>query len=194
MIDSYLRKSYQAIAVDPIVSITARRGITPKAITLTALALGLGVIPCLMLNIPFAAVSLLLASGYLDTLDGSLARATASSSAKGTVLDIICDRIVEFGIILGLYLADPERGLICLSMIGSILICVTSFLVVGIFIENRSEKGFHYSPGLMERTEAFIFFALMILLPEYFTFLGWSFTLLVTLTGLIRVWQFQKAG
>ena len=192
MIDSYFRNSYQTIAVDPIVNVTAKRGVTPTVITICGLIVGLGIIPSLAWHHSFAAVILLLTSGYLDTLDGSIARATNTSSPKGTVLDILCDRIVEFGIILGLFLAEPERGLACLLMLGSVLVCVTSFLVVGIFSENNSNKSFHYSPGLMERTEAFILFALMILMPQYFHILGILFTCLVMLTAIIRIYQFQK--
>lgn len=46
----------------------------------------------------------------------------------GTILDIIFDRIVEFAIIFGLFTVDPvHRAGIALFMLGSILICVTSF-------------------------------------------------------------------
>ena len=76
-------------------------------------------------------------------------------------------------------------------MLGSILLCVTSFLVVGIFSENSSKKGFYYSPGLIERLEAFIFFICMLVLPMYFEALSIIFTILVVMTTVIRVMQFR---
>ena len=143
-------------------------------------------------NTPFLACFLLLLSGYFDTLDGSFARYTNNTTAIGSACDILADRIVEFVIVLGFYLLDPTRAIFCILMLGSILICVTSFLVVGIFTENNSQKNFHYSPGLMERSEAFIFFAFMILFPTFFYPLAGLFTLLVLWTGLYRIKQFAK--
>ena len=109
----------------------------------------------------------------------------------GAILDITCDRCVEFSIILGLYLVDPtSRPFLSFMMLGSVLVCVTTFLVVALFTPNESEKGFHYSPGLIERAEAFLFFGLMILFPPLFTPLAALFSILVFLTGLLRIRQF----
>ena len=77
-------------------------------------------------------------------------------------------------------------------MLGSVFICVTSFLIVSLFIPNTGEKSFHYSPGIIERAEAFFFFSLMILLPQYFTVLSLIFSLLVFLTAFIRIKEFSK--
>ena len=80
----------------------------------------------------------LLISGYFDALDGTVARMAEQNSAKGTMIDIISDRIVEFAVIFALFLVNPlHRGVCCLLMLGAILICVTSFLVVWIFHENN---------------------------------------------------------
>lgn len=62
-------------------------------------------------------------------------------------------------------IAPQERGLWCMLTLGSMLLCITSFLVVGIFTENQSQKSFHYSPGLMKRAEAFSFFIAMMIWP-----------------------------
>ncbi len=143
------------------------------------------------MELPYLAFTLLIITGYLDILDGSVARAVGYPSSIGAVLDIVSDRIVEFSVIVGLFAVDPvSRGLICLLMSGSVLICITSFLVVGIFVPNTGEKSFHYSPGLMERSEAFLFFGLMMLFPSLFMWLGILFVVLVALTAVIRVKEF----
>lgn len=132
-------------------------------------------------------------SGFLDTLDGSLARHLKIASPQGAALDIICDRITEFAIILGLYAVDPNtRALSTIMMLGSILICVTSFLVVGVFVEKSAEKSFFYSPGLIERAEAFIAFAIMILFPSLFTIVSFVFSFLVLITAAVRMHQFFR--
>lgn len=192
MIDSFFRTSYQTIVVNPSLKLIKGK-VHPITITYCGLAAGVLAIPAIATGYVGIALMLILLSGYFDTLDGSLARATSTATPKGAVLDIVSDRIVESGIILGLYLYDPvSRGLICLLMLASVLVCVTSFLVVGIFTPNNTEKGFFYSPGIMERCEAFIFFGLMIVFPEMFVFLGILFIFLVALTGIIRIWQFSE--
>lgn len=163
----------------------------PKALTFLGLFFGL-LIPFVM-GSSLVAILCLALSGLCDVLDGAVARYRNLSTEQGAVLDITCDRIVEFLVVLGLFLVDPvERGLLALLMLGSILFCITTFLVVGIFSQNTTEKSFYYSPGLIERPEAFAFFALMMAFPKGFTILASLFTGLVVLTGIIRVYQFFR--
>ncbi len=192
MLEQTVRPLYQNLLVDPLVRLISQR-VSPLQITLLSGVLGLLVIPALIYGYSMTAIGLLLASGYCDTLDGSLARFQKKDTSLGTVLDIIIDRLVEFSVILGLYFVAPAtRSLAIIFMLGAILLCITSFLVVGIFAVNETEKGFHYSPGLMERAEAFIFFILMIIMPHYFNLLAVTFTFLVCFTAIIRVRQFAR--
>lgn len=190
MIDSYGRSLYQKVVVNPLLPIFSV--LSPITITCIALLAGITVLPLLAMKDSTYAFAALLLSGFLDTMDGSVARFKKQTTPFGAALDITGDRIVEFSVILGLYLFSPEeRALNCLLMLGSILFCVTSFLVVGIFTQNTTEKSFHYSPGLIERTEAFIFFSIMILFPHFFLPVSYLFSLLVFLTAIARLWQFR---
>lgn len=191
MIEIYVRKSFQKICIDTIANNLAKN-LSPNFITILSLIFGLCVPILLIDHFNFTAVIFLLLSGYCDMLDGSVARAQNKITEFGAALDIICDRIVEFSVIFGLYLIAPNtRSLVIISMLGSILLCITSFLVVGIFTKNNSNKSFHYSPGLMERAETFLFFIMMILLPQYFDLLGITFTLLVIWTASYRLFEFK---
>jgi len=191
MIDSYGRTLYQKVVVDPFLPIFSY--FSPTTVTFFALITGVAVLPLMAIKYPILAFVMLLFSGFLDTLDGSIARFKNQTSPFGAALDIVGDRMVEFSVILGLYLYQPEiRSLNCLLMLGSILLCITSFLVVGIFTQNKKEKSFHYSPGLIERAEAFIFFSIMILFPRAFFVISYLFIALVFFTALIRLWQFKK--
>ena len=193
MIGTNFRKPFQIALVDPVVSKLASTKFSPAIFTLAALAAGLLTIPALAFGSPLVAVFFLLLSGYFDVLDGSYARLTGKVTPQGAVLDIISDRIVEFAVIAGLALVEPSSRLpYCFLMLGSCYLCVTSFLVVGIFSANNSHKSFHYSPGIMERTEAFILFTAMILFPNTFTTLSLLFTALVTLTAISRILEFAK--
>lgn len=194
MLEKYFRPRYQVFFVDPLAKILIRLfPVSPGLITIIGCILGLISALCISFGFVFFALVFLLLSGFCDTLDGTVARLKGRVSSIGTVGDIICDRIVEAGVVIGLFLHAPEaRGLLCLLMLTSILLCVTSFLVVGIFSENQTEKSFYYSPGLIERGEAFFFFILMILFPSYFVLLSSLFILLVLLTTAIRVVQFAN--
>lgn len=171
--------------------------ISPQNITISALITGMMIIPVLYFDFPIIAFILLLVSGMCDILDGSLARAKNLVSNEGAVLDIFVDRCVEFAIIFGLYLSAPEdRAFFILLMLGSILLCVTSFLVVEIFNQKQKQentkKSFNYSPGLMERFEAFVFFGAMIMFPEFFELIAGIFSALTFYTALVRINNFMN--
>jgi phosphatidylserine synthase len=192
MLEQTLRHYYQRLLIEPLVHRLSSR-ITPLSVTWLSGLFGLFFIPFLLLNKPLLAIASLLISGYLDTLDGSIARYQNKTSDFGSAMDILVDRFVEFGVIFAFYLLNPiQNGLTSMLMLGSILLCITSFLVVGIFTNNNSNKSFHYSPGLMERAEAFIFFIAMILFPKYFNAFALIFCFLVCLTAWIRMSEFKK--
>jgi len=189
MLETSIRPIYQKYCVDPFITFLIKYvKCSPNTMTLLALIVGLLVPIFLYFNFIMLAIILTVITGYLDTIDGSFARMTSKTSVMGTIYDIVVDRIVEFAIVLGLYLQNPvDRSFAVIAMLGSMLICITSFLVVGIFSQNQSEKSFHYSPGLMERAEAFIFFILMMIFPSYFNLLAWAFVILVCWTVFIRL-------
>ncbi|MFN4174912.1 MAG: CDP-alcohol phosphatidyltransferase family protein, partial [Parachlamydiaceae bacterium] len=190
MIDSFGRSFYQRRVIEPL--LPSLSSFSPITVTFFALISGVLVLPLLAMRYSMGAFLCLMISGFLDTLDGSIARYKNQTTPFGAALDIIGDRMVEVSVVMGLYFFQPEeRALNCLLMLGSILFCITSFLVVGIFTQNDTEKGFHYSPGMIERTETFIFFSIMILFPVVFSFVSYLFTALVFFTAFVRLWQFR---
>ena len=190
MLEQYCRDYYQRYLVNGVADVIGRY-LSPTQITVISGVLGILASALIINHFPLLAIIFLLCSGYADTLDGTVARLNGTSSPTGSILDIITDRVVEFSILFAIFLLDPaSRGIMSMLMLGSILICVTSFLVVGIFKQNQSEKSFHYSAGLIERAEAFIFFILMILFPNHFIHLSIVFFILVLLTTLIRLFEF----
>ncbi|HCU05396.1 MAG: hypothetical protein A2X77_04060 [Gammaproteobacteria bacterium GWE2_42_36] len=190
MLEAYFRSYYQKWLVDDVAKCISQF-ISPNLITVYGMLFGIVTAILLGLHHPYWALVSLIISGYLDSLDGTIARLTVRSTPFGSALDIICDRIVEFSVILGLYFVDPiARATTTIWMLGSILICISSFLVVGIFTQNHHEKSFYYSPGIMERFESFLFFFAMILWPHYFTYCGYAFTVLVVITVILRMREF----
>jgi len=193
MLNTHERFTYQSRLLNPLLHWPIWQKIHPHTITIAGCLVGMAIWPLLMMHWTVLAVIALLLTGFLDTLDGAIARYYRLTSPQGAALDIFCDRIVEFSIFMGLYEVDPEtRALPVLVMLGCVMLCVTSFLVVSIFSTSDACKSFSYSPGLVERPEAFGFFFMMIFWPSFFTPLTWIFSLLVLLTALIRLWQFFR--
>lgn len=192
MLEQSIRKPYQKFFVN-WVSYQLIGKIHPITITFLALVAGILSALSILFNLPIMAIILLLLSGYLDTLDGTLARASNKQSDIGCILDIMIDRFVEIMIILGLCLYAPEtRAVTGLLMLSAIILCISAFLVVGIFTSTKQTEGksFFYSKGLMERAESFIFFILMILMPSYFNLLAYLFTILVVTTAFLHIYRF----
>ncbi|MFX1565791.1 MAG: archaetidylinositol phosphate synthase [Promethearchaeota archaeon] len=111
------------------------------------------------------ALLLLLLSGFVDALDGAVARATGKTSPFGGVLDSICDRysdaIVLFGIILGGWIST-FWGI--LAIVGSLLVS---------YARARAEAAgvTQLGIGIAERPERLIIIMAVTLL-QYLTVLG----------------------
>ncbi|MFT6834839.1 MAG: archaetidylinositol phosphate synthase [Francisellaceae bacterium] len=191
MLETKIRPMIQMALVDPVAKIIGKH-LHPNSITVASLLIGIFAAICIALDWKITAVILILLSGYLDILDGTVARLTHVSSDFGTMLDILSDRTVEVAIIIAFAIRSPDLSLICLFMMAATVLCVSSFLVVGIFSKNTTEKSFYYNPGLIERAEAFIFFILMVLLPNLEFSIAIIYIVLVTWTALFRLYEFHK--
>jgi phosphatidylglycerophosphate synthase len=196
MLEKYIRTAYQKVFVNqPAKLLIKHTSVTPNQITLLAALSGVLAGILLALQWSWLALIFLLLSGYFDTLDGTVARLADRSSAQGSALDIVSDRLVEFFLLIGFYSYAPlDRATSTIWLLGSFFVCVASFLVVGIFSDNDGERSFHYSPGLIERPEAFIFFILMLLLPSWYNGLAWILTVLTFVTASVRLYQFYQEG
>ena len=197
MLEKRFRNVYQTVFINPVLKFCGDK-ISPNTITILSGVAGILIIPALVIEYKWLAVFFLLLSGYFDTLDGSLARKQNKASQIGSALDIVMDRFVEWAVVFAFYLVDSNRAVLCFFMLAANMICVTSFLVVGIFVEQNNHKSFFYHEGLMERAEAFIFFSLMMIFPNYFTPLAIIYIFLVFLTAFLHLnffnnWQQKNA-
>ena len=191
MLDTHCRKYIQPL-IGVGADIAMKLGLTANGVTIIAMLLGLlsGVLVALGFNI--AAVLVLWFSGYLDAVDGTIARKTKSSSPFGTVMDITFDRIVEGAVILGVAYKYTEFSFISLVLAVSIIISMTIFLTTGPLAENKGEKTFYYQAGLAERTEGFLMLSLMMLLKENAGVVINIFTGMVLFTAFQRFREAKK--
>ncbi len=186
MLDTYGRK-YVDKYFDSTSEILLRLKLTPTQVTAAALVLGL----CAGLSYYFGnsllSIALLWISGYLDAVDGAMARKSKTVTKKGTLLDIFFDRVVElaFIVIFALKHEDSVFALLCLTC--TIVMSMSVFLTSGMLIENKGKKSFHYQAGLMERTEGFIMFTLMILLNRFMQQMVYLYAALIAFTVFQRL-------
>lgn len=191
MLDTHARKY-----VNPIIELGAefllKLKLTPNNVTILALLLGISTSIFLYFDMQIIAVTLLWVSGYLDAVDGAMARRSNSSSSFGTLLDIVSDRIVEVSIVLvlGLKFVDVRYNLIVLTV--CILMSMTIFLTVGALSEKKGVKSFYYQAGVVERSEGFIFFSLMILIPSYLGIITNIFSILIIITAIQRFLEAKR--
>lgn len=193
LLDTYGRSFAQ-----PIIEKTARRflqwGLSANQVTGIAFIIGVSASVLVYLDKPIIGVIILWLSGFLDAVDGSMARLSQTTSPWGTVLDVTFDRIVEVGIIIALALKNPEpvKLILLLLLACSIIVVMTIFLTVGAVSEKKSEKSFYYQPGLAERTEGFILFSLMVLFQPQLLFWTIVFLCVESFTGVQRLLEARR--
>ncbi len=106
-------------------------------------------------------IVMLAVSGAMDAIDGTMARESGSPTPFGGVSDLVADRVVESIVIVGIAWRYPELYLPALILVASWYVNITVFLAVGAALERRGPKLIDYPPGILERTEALIFFIVL---------------------------------
>jgi phosphatidylglycerophosphate synthase len=159
----------------------------PIAVTILAFAVGITAGVVYLWGFPAAAVVILWISGWLDAVDGTLARRTGKISKLGAFLDVWFDRVVEGFILLTMGIKHPDLSFPLLCAALAVILSMTAFLLTGTLVKNESKKSFFYQSGLMERSEGFIIFSLMWLLPQCLGLLAYICAGLIFFTACQRV-------
>ncbi len=135
----------------------------------------------------------------LDGLDGTVARISGQQSDWGGYLDIVLDFFVYTVIPFGLVLRQPSlEGLIVLAFVfGMFYINAGAYLYLAALLERRAQgaqqrgelTSITMPSGVIEGTEAVIFFSLFFILPEWFIPLLFLLGVLVAVSAVQRlVW------
>jgi phosphatidylglycerophosphate synthase len=190
MLDTHARKYVQ-----PLMNRTAdsflRLGLTANQVTILSFIIGVSSGFLVYFNQFILAVIVLWVSGYLDAVDGTMARKT-KPSAFGTVLDVSFDRVVEISVILGLAFRFPEAMWALLLLSTSIIFAMTIFLTVGAVSEKKGIKSFYYQAGAAERTEGFVLFTAMILFHNFLVILTLVFLAIELFTAFQRLSEAKR--
>ena len=161
-----LRKALSVYITDPVVSLLARTPLTPDAITWFSLLLAGGAAVLIATDRLLAAGFVVLFAGFMDMLDGALARRTGRVTRFGGILDSTIDRIAEGLLLLGiLYLYAEEGSVSGVLLTGGVML---SSLLVS-YIRSRAEAaGAECLVGLFTRPERVIILALGLFINQLF--------------------------
>jgi len=128
-----------------------KSGGSPNAISFLALIVSLSAGICYGYGKIFPGGLLLLLAGFMDTVDGSVARLTGRSDRSGALLDSTLDRYAEFFVFFGLlvYFKDGWMFVIVLlALMGSLMVS---------YVKARAQSlGPARTVGLMQRPERLI--------------------------------------
>jgi len=139
--------------------------VTPNILTLLGLLVAIGAALMYAFRSLLLAVLLLLCSGFVDALDGALARLQETATPFGGFLDSLCDRYSDAFILLGILvggLCSPLWGV--LALVGSLLV---SYARARAEAAGVSQLGV----GLAERPERLVIIMVATIL-QYLSLLG----------------------
>ncbi|EPZ56495.1 putative membrane protein [[Clostridium] sordellii ATCC 9714] len=89
--------------------------------------------------------------------------------------------------IFTLALKYPLARMNFIVLLMCIIISMTIFLTVGALANKKGMKSFYYQAGVAERSEGFLFFSLIILLPKFIILLTNLFSLIIFITIIQRI-------
>ena len=188
MLDTYAsRPGWLNSLLTALARALLRFGINANSLTYFALFSGIAAGLVFYSGRPIVALLCLALSGLADAVDGRVARLGKGSTPWGGVLDLVCDRIVEAAVLLGIALPYPHLHVPALVLAATWYVNLCVFLAVGAASERQREKVIVYSPGLVERGEAIFFAALAGLWPQWAAPVMYLYATLEVMTATQRL-------
>lgn len=173
------------------------RYLSPTAVSLLGLLVGLLAAVCAFAHFYPAALGLWILNRLLDGLDGLLARLHNKQSDFGGYVDILTDFIVYAALPLGLVAGSPssERYLALAFMLASFYVNTASWMYLAAILEKRAahdadtQTTIVMPAGLIGGFETILAYGIFLLFPTYITILFSIFAMLVFITIIQRlVW------
>ncbi|MBN2076648.1 MAG: CDP-alcohol phosphatidyltransferase family protein [Dehalococcoidales bacterium] len=174
------RRTIASFLTPAIVRLLSRTGIAPNTITVFGFLVTLGAAALILTGNQFAAGFVVIAAGFFDMLDGSLARNTNQVTRFGGILDSTLDRLSEAALLVSILVVFGINGSIPGIWITSIAL-VSSMMVS--YIRSRAESaGIDCEVGIFTRPERIIVLSIGLLLS------GFDNALLITL-GIVSLFS-----
>jgi CDP-diacylglycerol--glycerol-3-phosphate 3-phosphatidyltransferase len=177
----------------PVGAALQRHGVTADVLTATGLLSAMATAFAVATGHLHIAIALLTLTGLHDLLDGPVAKAAGTASARGAFFDSVVDRVSDAVVMggVGWYLISTHRG--HLALLPLAILGVTSLIS---YQRAKAESlGISAKGGLMERAERMIllgvgFFSSVLLVPDLWVLLG--LTSATALGRFVRVWRLAE--
>jgi len=152
-------------------------GVTPNTLTLAGLVIGVVAGVVLALGFFAAGGALILVTGFVDMLDGAVARNQRAATTFGATFDSISDRYVDCIVLLGLGIAGINWLYVGAALMGSLLVS---------YVRAKGEAmGFQCTAGVAERSERLIILAIGLLIG----FVAPAVLLVAVLAQFTALWR-----
>ena len=179
-------------------ALLARAGISANAMTVFGGVLAIAAAMAISLGRSDIGLAMIIANRIADGLDGAIARAARSGSARssdtGGYLDSLFDYLFYAAIPFAFAVAEPLRNALpAAALLASFLLTAASFLAYAALAAKSAvsgtelgQKSFYYSRGLIEGTETIAAFIAMAIWPQWFAVIAWSLAALCVVTAALR--------
>jgi phosphatidylglycerophosphate synthase len=184
MISQWVRTWYSKV-LNPFLEILMWLGITPNMVTILSMLTIIVAGILFAIEQPVVGAWVLLFGGFLDGVDGALARITKAKSPFGAFLDSICDHCGDFAVYLGLLISSLRHG----SVMEIVLLFVAMFAsVFGSHVRSRAGMLAIETKtiGIFTRFERIFLLFICILLGKVILAL-WGLAIFNSLSALQRV-------
>ena len=157
MVLSSLRPTVKRILEKIAIPLT---GLNPNIVTLLSIPVAATVPILVYIEKPGLAILALLVSGFLDILDGALARLSGRTTRAGAYLDSMSDRVSDTLYYLALSLAGYDYRLVILAL---------GFTITVTYSKARAHSlgGMEYSHRFLERSDRLIIIVGLLLVAIY---------------------------
>jgi archaetidylinositol phosphate synthase len=146
-----LKASLKNEDTDRLLRCFASLGLSPLAWTLFSLMPALAGLLALASRNLAAGLVLFVVSGFIDMVDGAVARATNNSTDKGAFIDGVVDRYVELLLILGLALYLGQGEFLSLAYEVWLVLLLFGSLMTSFVRAYADHRGLVKDPGELKR-------------------------------------------
>ncbi len=159
------RRNLASHLTPALLNVIAKTKITPNMLTVFGFLVTLVAAGLVLTGHLFAAGFVVLAAGFFDTLDGSLARMTNRVTKFGGILDSTLDRLSEASLLLAFLVMYGTNGPVLGVWITGITL-ISSMMVS--YIRSRAETaGIDCEVGIFTRPERVVAFAIGLLISRF---------------------------
>jgi archaetidylinositol phosphate synthase len=180
----------------------SRLPITPNQWTMISILPAIAAAYLISRSLFIEGALLFILSGFLDMVDGAVARKKNTATKKGAYLDTIVDRYVEFIVVLGILFAAipnfiiPAAAWIFLYLFGGL---ATTYAKAAAKEKEIIEKGMELKGGILERAERLLLLFIGIVAaafnPLYLTYMMVLLAFLTNISAMQRIESaIKKAG